>query len=129
MDTIRLRTLSKKSTIGFGKYADYTVNGLLGLNKTTLLRWYYFNCDMISFLPEILEEIHIPEEYRIDKPGKCPEKYDELNQILWKKFCGKSKLKKKMHATKVLMGKFKHNRIKENIKYSKASLQRRNHGH
>lgn len=58
----------------FGKYADLTVGQLFDLTKAAYLRWVYYNCSMINFNEEILELLRIDEEWRIDKPGKYPEK-------------------------------------------------------
>ena len=72
--TVLLRTLARKSVLDFGKHKDRSVQQLLDLKHYRVLRWYYYNCSMISFLPDILDEIGIPEESRIAKPGKDPEK-------------------------------------------------------
>lgn len=129
MDILRLRTLSRKSLLNFGKYADCTVQNLLDLKKTNYLRWVYYNASMISFLPDILEEIHIPDEYLIEKPGKEPEKHNELTELLSAKMLGITKLKHKSHIRKIKKGKMKHKFIKDSIKYSKSRLQSKNHGH
>lgn len=78
--TVLLRTLARKSVLDFGKHEGRTVQQVLDLKHTRLLRWYYYNCSMISFLPDILDEIGITEEWRIDKPGKDPEKGDMLDR-------------------------------------------------
>lgn len=129
MDVVRLRTLAYKSILGFGKYHDFNVKSLVDTHKTVYLRWVYYNCDMISFLPDILDEIHIPNEYRIEKPGKNPELYVELNEKIWANLGGFTKFKQKQHRKKVKKGIKNHNLIKDSRKYSKANLQARNHGH
>jgi hypothetical protein len=69
-----LRTLSGKSPMRFGKYYDSTVNQVigLGLDGVNYLVWVYFKCDMISFTNEVLNDLMITDELRIDKPSKSP---------------------------------------------------------
>lgn len=78
---ILLRTLARKSVLDFGKYKDRSVQQVIDLKNVRILRWYYYNCSMISFLPDILDEIGITEEWRINKPGKDPEKGKKLDNI------------------------------------------------
>lgn len=80
MATTLLRKLTLKSQLKFGKQYDKTVDNLLSLKQNTLLGWYYFNCSSISFIDEVLNEIGIGEDFRIEKPGK-----DEEKGKLWKK--------------------------------------------
>lgn len=102
-----------------------------------------YNLSNISFLDDILEEIGITEDWRIEKPGKNSEKGEELNklkdeaQYVYKGMALKTQDRKRM-------GKIAHqNRIKRNkkkvelilfekedsVKFSKENLQRINHGH
>ena len=78
MDVVKLRTLSRKSTLGFGQYADINIQQILNIEKKAYLRWVYYNIEGISFLPDILEEISIKDTYLINKPGKNLEKHKEL---------------------------------------------------
>jgi len=99
-----LRKLSLKSKLNFGQYADLSIQELINLEKKSYLRWVYFNCDKITFFDEILDEIKIPLEFRIEKPNKNPEKYIELNEIIKSKMTGLSKYineKKKKKYQKV----------------------------
>lgn len=80
MDVVRLRKLTTKSVLGFGKYQDSTVGHLLGYNQTTYLRWVYYNCSNIDFAEDILDLIHVSTENRIAKPGKAPEIYERVYQ-------------------------------------------------
>lgn len=77
---ILLRTLARKSVLDFGKYEGRSVQQVIDLKNTRMLRWYYYNCSMISFLPDILDELGITEEWRIPKPGKDPEKGKALDK-------------------------------------------------
>lgn len=78
MDTTLLRKLSRKSQLKFGIYCDNSVQDLLTFKKYNYLRWVYFNCDMISFLDDILDELSISIDYRISKPGKNPDMFELL---------------------------------------------------
>ena len=129
MDRLLLRTLAKKSILGFGKYADMTIKNLLDLNRTTYLRWIYYNMDMISFSNEILEEIKISDDFKIQKPGKAPEKHDLLNDILWDKIGSFNKFKQESHRKKVRKARAVNRSIVDKKRFSKANLTRINHGH
>ena len=59
MDVPLLRTLSFKSKLGFGKYADMTVYEIINLDKSDYLRWIYYNVNGISFNNEVLFKIRI----------------------------------------------------------------------
>ncbi|KKN88728.1 hypothetical protein LCGC14_0246190 [marine sediment metagenome] len=72
--SVNLRTLTRKSVLGFGQYSDIPIQGILNQDHAGYLRWIYYNYTKITFLPEILEEISVKEEeYKVDKPGKDPE--------------------------------------------------------
>ena len=77
-----LRKLTRKSTLNFGQYADMTVQQVIDLMHSRVLRWYYFNSSNITFTDDILDEIRIPAEYHIDKPGKNPELGHKLDEKL-----------------------------------------------
>ena len=69
MDTIRLRILTRKSTLGFGKYYFYKIQDFFDRNMTNYLRWVYYNSSTISFDDELLNALRINEGIRINKPG------------------------------------------------------------
>jgi len=128
MDVTLLRKLTEKSKLKFGKYQDLTVGEVLNLQHPNYIRWAYYNCDMISFMDDVLEKVRIPEEYRITKPGKNPELGEELNDKIWGRMHGLSKhinSKKRLKERKAsLVGYCK----REGLQYSKVSLQGSNHG-
>ena len=74
MATTLLRKLSRKSQLKFGSMADITVQIAidLGLKEKTKLVWYYYNSSNITYMDDILDELKITEELRIEKPGKHP---------------------------------------------------------
>jgi hypothetical protein len=72
MDVFLLRTLTEKSKLWFGKYKDQTVDDLIKTRATVYLRWVYYNYENITFTSKVLLRIHVPSEYKIEKPGKNP---------------------------------------------------------
>lgn len=66
------RILTRKSIIGFGHpdYRELSVQMILDLDKPNFLINAYFNLGKIGFTDDILDELNITSEYRIEKPGK-----------------------------------------------------------
>ena len=54
-----LRTLTRKSKLGYGKYQDYTMQELIDLGQSKILISVYYTLSSINFIPDILEEIGI----------------------------------------------------------------------
>lgn len=120
-----LRTMTRKSLMKFGKYAELTVDQLIQQDKRHYLRWLYYNAAQITFTPDVLELIHI-EEMQIDKPGKDERTGEAVREYLshfvpmnarkhfvWKdKKIAKSNLASISHSTKNM----------------KSYLQGKNHG-
>lgn len=128
MDTTLLRKLTRKSTMKFGQYSDSTVGQILSLAGKRYLRWVYYNCSMITFMDDILEEINITEEFRIEKPGKDSDMYQKLMDLIDEHTHGLSKhiieKKKKKHLRRERANKMS----VEKKFFSKGMMQRRNHG-
>ena len=72
---ILLRKLTRKSTLKYGKYKDYTVQHLLNMRLRICLISSYFKLSTITFTDDILDELGITEEFRIPKPSKDRELY------------------------------------------------------
>ena len=70
-----LRTLTRKSKLGFGKWKDYTVQELLDLRKPLVLIAPYYKLTSISYTEDILIELKITKDYRIEKPSANKEEY------------------------------------------------------
>ena len=142
-DAIRLRTMARKSVFNDGKYEGYSVQQVIDLKAFNYLRWRYYNSSMVSFLPDILDEIGISEEWRIVKPGTDPNKYNKLEEKKLKAYKGmlreisktdpvkacainntiKARLRGRAYKKLVFVVKA------DNAHFSKAAMQRRNHGH
>ena len=70
--SVNLRKLTRKSRLGFG-YRDIkhiTIQDILIMNKHKELIKIYFGLGKINFTDDILEELGINEDMRIEKPGK-----------------------------------------------------------
>ena len=127
-----LRKLSLKSIIGFGKYAEWSVQKVIDFHKKGYLRWCYQNLNGISFLDDVLKEIGIIGDdynYTIEKPGSDPElgkkiqqdKLDGINSIPLK-----NRINKDLKMN-LLQKQISHNKFDKRF-YSKSNLQNRNHG-
>lgn len=66
------RTLTRKSILGFGYFdvRDLSVQMMLDLGKHSFLINAYFNLDKIDFIDDVLTELGITNEWRIEKPNK-----------------------------------------------------------
>jgi len=69
MDIIRLRTMARKSVFDLGKFEGLSIQQILTLGHGYYVRFVYFKYDKISFQEDILEEVGITKEFRIEKPG------------------------------------------------------------
>ena len=141
--TILLRTLARKSVLDFGKYEGRSVQQVIDLKNIRLLRWYYYNCSMISFHTDILDEIGITEEWRIDKPGKDPEKGKLLDKkkdiaiAAYRKSVFENQDKKEMgkiNQQKAYQRRRKEAKsiafeVKDDRKFTKGNMAWKNQGH
>lgn len=89
MNVVSLRTMTKKSVFKTdGKFANQTVGSLLkspkGLER---LVYSYFNYERISFVDEVLNELGIIPEIRLEKPSKITkEEYYEITKKYFPNF-------------------------------------------
>lgn len=80
---VKLRTLTRKSVLWFGKHEDRSVQQIIDLGRlagVSYLAWLYYNNDKISFNDELLEELFIVGDLILNKPTKNPLMYKR-----WKK--------------------------------------------
>jgi len=131
-DVTLLRTLTRKSILKFGQYCDLQVQNLLDLQRYKYLRWVYFNCSNINFMDDILDEIKIPLNFRIQKPSKNPDLYLKLQEETFESYSDKVKeiyLKKQEKLRKKITKGKAINKIKKNENcYKKDYLRRKNQG-
>jgi hypothetical protein len=109
-----LRTLTKKSKLGFGKYKELTVGKIIEMRMPLVLISAYYKLTSINFTDEILAELKITEDYRIEKPSSNKEEYyrflNENGFKLKERGVGADKMKKQTKS------------------YTKSHLQAKNHG-
>lgn len=127
--TILLRTLSRKSIVGIGQLKTLTVADAFALEyQAKLIAAYYCN-NTISFSDDILEDLGITGEYRIAKPGKCPEK----REIATKHFYSLQKPMTDLERIKKWSVKhsFRKRAVKQDLRHDKkkSQLQFKNQGH
>jgi hypothetical protein len=70
-----LRTLTRKTKLRFGKNKDLTVQKMIDLNKKLSLISAYYKLTSINFTEDILDELGITKDYRIQKPSANKEEY------------------------------------------------------
>ena len=142
-DVTLLRTMARKSVFNFGQHEGRTVQQLIDLKHFRILRWYYYNCSKVSFLPDILEEIGITEEWRIDKPGKDPDKGLKLDAIkdakeaAFRKIAYENReeaamgetMKKKAHARRKSKSMFVGFMKQDARQFAKGTMAWKNQGH
>ena len=75
MSILLLRTLTRKSILGFGKYVDYKVQDMLDFSMHKELLNIYYTCRNIDFNQDIKDELCITKEREIDKKAKSDERY------------------------------------------------------
>lgn len=142
-EAIRLRTMARKSVFSIGKLEGLSVQQALNLKLYGVLRWYYYNCSMVSFLPEILDELGITDEWRIEKPGTDLDAYERFREWKEKSFnallanisetdkgkaIGLRKRQERIKRGKAMARLVRFER--EDAKsFTKGNMQRRNHGH
>jgi hypothetical protein len=143
-NSILLRKMTYKSVIDKGKYKGYTVEEVLKISKIHLLR-LYFGYDNLTFVDEILDQLHLRDEDRLTKPGKATKRIEYyLNRNLFmqaKIDVHKAGVEepervktvassiRKTKEKKYKLGKLKEFKQKDKVQFSKGSLQRRNQGH
>lgn len=134
-DVTLLRTLTRKSKLKYGKGFDQTVSEMLIRDKMRLAS-DYFHLSAITFTDDVLDEIGIPAEMRIPKPGKMP--YREA-QAAWYKCCQLKKAELKESIGEIAYMNLRNARKKDAkiilwasekvIRPNRGKLARRNHGH
>ena len=77
MDVIRLRVLTRKSKIGWGKYANNTVGEMIEGRHFNELLWLYYHIQWLTYTDELLDELKIFKEFRIQKPGINPDMHQK----------------------------------------------------
>lgn len=81
--SVNLRKLTRKSRLGFGfkEIKEIRIQDVLIMNKHKELIKIYFGLDKITFMDDILDELGISEDMRIEKPGKISS-YEERDKLV-----------------------------------------------
>ncbi|MCO6500477.1 MAG: hypothetical protein J5I47_08890 [Vicingus serpentipes] len=81
--SVNLRKLTRKARLGFGyqEIKNITIQDILIMNKHKELIKIYFGLDKITFMDDILDELGITEDMRIEKPGKIRD-YAERDELV-----------------------------------------------
>lgn len=126
MDVVKLRTLTGKSKLNFGKFSGMYVQQIIDLNEWVYLRWIYYCINGITFSEDILAKICIQEKDRIEKPGVAPEHHKKLVEELQSTMM----LKRKIHVKTRMKyrAKAKLGKTMRSVSFSKGELQAINHG-
>ena len=80
---MKFRKLTEKSFIGFGIHKENTVQELFSRGKKIELVDIYFNMSHITFFDNILDDLKISPEWRIEKPGVDKEKGYDFKRSLY----------------------------------------------
>lgn len=126
-DIITLRTMTRKSKIGWGKFENRTVESVLD-SQPSYLVWLYYHVQWMNFTDDILDQLRIFPEERITKPGTNDEIFEKRKYLILKSHTGAAapfiaNAYRKRKARRIA-------KEMENATYfSKADLQAINHGH
>ena len=120
------RICTKKSVIGFGKYADLTVGDVLKIDKQYIV-YLYYSVPKFSLHQSILEELEMPA---IPKPGTSDDALKAWNKAESAKYTEEERfhgyLKKRARIKRNAIGKLM--RAKDATRFTKGQLQAINHG-
>jgi len=127
--------MTRKSIMGFGysDVRDLSVGQLIIMNKHKQLISAYYGLDKISFIEEVLLDIGITKDLRIEKPGKV--NIEELNnriKLAMNNVYSNRTEKEIIHAkyVKKIKKRVAKNKSIKSINFSngKLNLQRKNQG-
>lgn len=138
-DVTLLRRLTRKSLLKYGYHRDKCVQELIDNSPITLIR-DYFKLSNITFIDEILDELEIPAEERILKPGKLA--YVDSESAIARVLLRRRQLEKERLGEIGYVRAFKHAKLVGKIRRQKRAgrtnffnnksadqLRRKNHGH
>lgn len=94
MSVVLLRTVTKKSILGFGSYQDVSIQNMIDMRMERELLHIYYTCRNIDFCQELKDELCISGEREINKKEKQEERYikQTYTYIAW---CLKEMLNKR----------------------------------
>lgn len=120
------RICTKKSVIGFGKYADLTVGDVLKIDKQYIV-YLYYSVPKFSLHQSILDELEMPA---IPKPGTSEDALKAWNRAESAKYTAEERMhgwiKKRNRIKRNAVGRLI--RAKDAERFTKGQLQAINHG-
>ena len=119
--SVVLRTLTRKSKIGFGRLSYFTVQEMIDHKKHNKLIYAYYRLSKINFIEDILTELEITEEFRISKPGTDSSMMHKYNKHTNNKYIPSKKRNTRGEGADKL--------IRLGGIASKGTLARKNQGH
>ena len=131
---LKLRTLALKSILGFGYYANYSVQQLLDRGMIKVILHSYYGLSKISYLPEILDAVFVAEEDRISKPGKIEDHnkreafIQKAREKYWASLSEIEQFKRRSNI-KYMKRKRARDGFQENHSATKHTIHKINHGH
>lgn len=141
MSVLLLRTLTRKSILGFGVHKDLSVQNMIDMCKVYELLSIYYTCRNIDFNQDLKDEFCIFGEREIDKKKPSESRYIE-NGNLYARLCMRDMIDMKDEETRQkeigIRRKFafekkrrrkNRERILKGTVFSKGAMQARNHGH
>ena len=121
MSIVLLRTLTRKSILGFGKYVDLTVQNMLDTFLSKELLNIYYTCRNIDFNQDLKDELCIHGEREINKKEKKDERYI-LNYGHYMYECLKEMAEKKTEEQeKIILG---YRRKEKQVRGTQGALSR-----
>lgn len=124
---VRLRTLTMKSIVPYGKYEGQEVSKVLTMSKMAI-RWLYYCVQWISFTDDVLEVVGIKGKWRIDKPATDREAYEKWKNIMFEQLYGdKRYFIRRAQERKAQVARVRVAERKENL--SAEVMVAQNHGH
>lgn len=120
---MRFRKMTRKSMIGFGKYSDYKVQHFLDTNRNIVLIDMYYNLSHITFFDDILLDLGITPEFRIEKPGTNHDKGVEFKSIHYSEEIRLRQLTRDVYIRRNANNTLK---VIQNIENDKAFLRNKN---
>lgn len=138
MSVVLLRTVTRKSILGFGSHKDVTIQNMIDMRMERELLHIYYTCRNIDFSQDLKDELCISGEREINKKEKQEERYIKqtymyiawcLKEMLIKRGEDQNEIhKKQMYKTKQYKKKqvVNRERVLNSTKFSKGALKSRN---
>lgn len=138
MHVVLLRTLTRKSILGFGNFKDVSIQNMIDMRMERELLHIYYTCRNIDFCQDLKDELCISGEREINKKEKQEERYIKktytyiawcLKEMLNKRGEEQNEInKKQMYKTQQYKKKqvVQRQRVLSGTKFSKGALRSKN---